>query len=27
MEEKKTLVDEVASDTYDPLDRPFDFVE
>ena len=27
MEEKKTLVDEVASDTYDPSDRPFDFVE
>lgn len=27
MEENKTLVDEVASDTYDPSDRPFDFVE
>ena len=27
MEEKKTLVDEVASDAYDPSDRPFDFVE
>ncbi|MDO9530139.1 MAG: hypothetical protein Q7J27_13415 [Syntrophales bacterium] len=27
MEEKKTLVDEVASDKYDPSDRPFDFVE
>lgn len=27
MEENKTLVDEVASDAYDPSDRPFDFVE
>ncbi len=27
MEGKKTLVDEVASDAYDPSDRPFDFVE
>ncbi|MEA1935484.1 MAG: hypothetical protein U9M96_01530 [Thermodesulfobacteriota bacterium] len=26
MEEKKTLFDEVASDTYDPSDRPFDFI-
>ena len=27
MEEKKTLVNDVASDAYDPSDRPFDFVE
>lgn len=27
MKEKKTLVDEVASGTYDSSDRPFDFVE
>ena len=27
MEEKKALFDEVASDTYDPSDRPFDFIE
>jgi len=26
MEEKKSLFDEVASDTYDPSDRPFDFI-
>ncbi|MDI6776984.1 MAG: response regulator [Syntrophales bacterium] len=27
MEEEKTLLSEVASDTYDAADRPFDFLE